>query len=117
MNKKFYALGRLKRGEKNKTEIAYDSHLDSLRVAGEILWYKFEGVKLRLANNTFLTVDFAVMRKDGVLAMIDVKGSPHVFMDDAKAKMKIAAEMYPFVFVVAYPKPKKLGGGWIENEI
>src|SRR6266567_7806807 len=59
-----YALGRLKTGEMNKTEAAYDQHLWQRFFAKEILWHKFEAVKLRLADNTFLTVDFAVMRAD-----------------------------------------------------
>jgi hypothetical protein len=109
---KHFALGRLKTGEQNKTEKAYDDVLRLQMLAGEILWYKFEGIKLRLADNTFLTVDFAVLPLSGVLEMIDVKGSPAIFADDAKAKMKIAADVYPFLFKVAYPVPKRDGGGW-----
>ncbi|MEB6363050.1 hypothetical protein MXL72_22790, partial [Escherichia coli] len=37
--------------------------------------------------------------------------------DDARVKMKVAADSYPFVFQVAYPKPKKLGGGWEIEEL
>jgi hypothetical protein len=51
------ALGRLKTGQMNKTEEAYAAHLGLRKIAGEILRYKFEGIKLRLADNTFLTVD------------------------------------------------------------
>ena len=51
----------------NKTEALYDIRLDALKHHGEILWYRFEGVKLRLADNTFYTPDFAVMAADGVL--------------------------------------------------
>lgn len=106
------ALGRLKTGTMNATEREYASELEALRIAGQVAWYKFEGVKLRLADNTFLTVDFAVMLADGTLEMHDVKGSPHIFSDDAKVKMKVAAELYPFVFKVAYPISKKQGGGF-----
>lgn len=109
---RYYALGRLKVGELNKTEQAYSAYLDGLKRAGDILWYKFEGIKLRLADNTFLTVDFSVLTADGFLEMHDVKGSKAIYTDDAKVKMKVAAETYPFVFKVAYPRPKKLGGGW-----
>ena len=112
-----YALGRLKTGELNKTEQAYESMLKTMQIAGEILWYKFEGIKLRLADNTFLTVDFSVLTKDSVLEMIEIKGSKFIFEEDAKAKIKIAAEMYPFVFKVAYPKLKRDGGGWTVEEI
>lgn len=112
MNKRLQALGRLKPGQMNKTEALYDLRLDGLKHHGEVLWYRFEGIKLKLADNCHLTVDFAVLGADGVLEMHDVKGSPHIFSDDAKAKMKIAASLYPFVFKVAYPLPKKDGGGW-----
>jgi uncharacterized protein (UPF0335 family) len=55
-----FALGRLPAGTMNKTEAAYDEHL-SLRHTGDILWHKFEAIKLRLADNTFITIDFAVL--------------------------------------------------------
>ena len=39
-----YALGRLKSGVLNRTEQAYADHLETLRRAGSILWFEFEGV-------------------------------------------------------------------------
>lgn len=111
-----YALGRLKAGEMNKTEAAYDAHLEARQRAGEIAWRKFEGVKLRLADGCFLTMDFAVMLADGTLELHDVKGAKAIFEDDAKVKMKVAAATYPFVFKVAFPKPKRDGGGWAVEE-
>ena len=108
-----YALGRLKTGELNKTEKAYEDMLKGMIVAGEILWYKFEGIKLRLADNTFFTPDFFVMRSSGELECIEVKG---FMFDDANVKIKVAAENFPFLFKIARVKPKKLGGGW-EYEI
>ncbi len=77
-----------------------------------MLWYRFEGIKLRLADNTFLTPDFAVMRADGQMELHDVKGARAVFQDDAKVKMKVAADAYPFIFRVAFPRKAKDGGGW-----
>ena len=111
------ALGRLKVGERNRTEAAYEQHLELRRRVGEVAWYRFEGVKLRLADSTFLTVDFAVMLADGQIELHDVKGSKAMYQDDAKVKMKVAAEMYPFAFRVAYPKAKKDGGGWLIEEV
>ncbi|MFH5924573.1 hypothetical protein [Roseomonas xinghualingensis] len=108
----FQAKGRLPVGTMNKTETAYAAYLETLRHAGEVLWWKFEGIKLRLAGNTFLTVDFAILRKDQVLIMADVKGSAAIFTDDAKVKMKVAAEAFPFVFVVVVPTKS---GGWEEH--
>jgi len=114
---KHYALGRLKPGQMNKTEAAYDSYLGLLQAAGEIQWRRFEGIKLRLADHTFLTVDFAVMRADGQLEMHDCKGAKVIYSDDARVKMKVAAEMYPFVFRVAFPIAKRDGGGWLVEEV
>lgn len=114
---RFQALGRLKTGALNKTEQAYAAHLELLRAAGEILWFKFEGVKLRLADKTFLTVDFAVLRADGQFELHDCKGSKAIYTDDAKVKMKVAADIYPFAFRVAYPRSKRDGGGWLVEEV
>ncbi|TEA80279.1 DUF1064 domain-containing protein [Allopusillimonas ginsengisoli] len=110
------ALGRLKAGAMNKTEAAYCRLLEQRRHIGEILWFRFEGIKLRLADNTFLTVDFSIMRADKVIEMVDVKGSKAIFADDARAKMKIAADQYPFIFKAVYPKAKRDGGGWDVEE-
>ena len=104
-----FALGRLKTGERNKTEQSYEDMLESMRIAGDVLWYKFEGLKLRLADNTFYTPDFFVMLATGQLEAHEVKGH---WQDDARAKIKIAAELYPFRFIAAKPKPKRDGGGW-----
>ena len=110
---KRYALGRLKYGEMNKTEEAYAHYLELYRRAGEILWFKFEGVKLRLADNTFYTPDFAVMGADQSLACHEVKG---FWEDDARVKIKVAASIYPFRFIAVTAKPKKSGGGWAVEE-
>ncbi|KAF1698343.1 DUF1064 domain-containing protein [Pseudoxanthomonas jiangsuensis] len=106
---KHFALGRMKAGVMNKTEADYDAHLELLRAAGEVQWYRFEGVKLRLADNTFYTPDFAVMAADGVMEMHEVKG---FWTDDARVKIKVAADQYPFRFIAFRPRPKSKGGGW-----
>ena len=103
------ALGRLKAGTMNKTEAAYAATLDARRQAGEVAWFKFEGIKLRLADNTFYTPDFAVMLADGALEMHEVKG---YWQDDARAKIKIAADLYPMRFLAIQARAKKDGGGW-----
>lgn len=104
------ALGRLPAGTMNDTEARYDAHLTSLRLSGEVLWHRFEAIKLQLAPKTSLTVDFAVLPASGVLELHDVKGSLAIYADDAKAKMKIAAAMFPFVFKIVVPLPRR--GGW-----
>ena len=113
MDKKVLALGRLKVGKMNSTESEYASQLEAHKQRGAILWYKFEGLKLRLADNTFYTPDFAVMDRDGVIECHEVKGH---WMDDARAKIKIAADLYPFRFYAIKKKTKKDGGGWAVEE-
>lgn len=108
-----FALGRLKTGQMNKTEAAYAAHLEAQKSLGDILWYKFEGVKVRLADNTFYTPDFAVMSHDGSLEMREVKGH---WQDDARVKIKVAADQYPFKFIAVKVRPKKDGGGWSVEE-
>lgn len=106
---RFLALGRLKTGAMNKTEAAYERDLRDAQALGDILWYRFEGLKLRLADNTFYTPDFAVLASDHVLECHEVKG---FWRDDARAKIKIAADAYPFRFKAVQALPKKAGGGW-----
>ncbi|MDA8254395.1 MAG: DUF1064 domain-containing protein [Betaproteobacteria bacterium] len=104
-----FALGRLKTGAMNQTERAYAQHLEALKADGRVLWYRFEGIKLRLANNTFYTPDFVVLPHTGVIELHEVKGH---WQDDARAKIKIAADQYPMRFLAVKARPKKEGGGW-----
>lgn len=103
------ALGRLKTGTMNKTEAAYAATLEARRHAGDVAWYLFEGLKFRLADNTFYTPDFAVMLADGALEAHEVKG---FWTDDARVKIKVAAERFPLKFVAVRAQSKKAGGGW-----
>jgi hypothetical protein len=112
-NKGLLALGRLKTGQMNKTEALYEAQLANRKHLGTVAWYKFEGVKLRLADNTFYTPDFAVMLPCGQMEMHEVKG---FWKDDARAKIKIAADLYPFRFLAFMPRKKKDGGGWDVEE-
>lgn len=112
-NNKSFALGRLKTGQLNKTEEAYQRELELRWSAGEVLWFKFEGLKLRLADNTFYTPDFAVMLSDYTIECHEVKG---FWQDDARAKIKIAADMYPFRFIAVKVQAKKNGGGFSVEE-
>ena len=105
-----FALGRLPIGTMNKTEAAYDKHLWELRHAGDVIWHKFEAIKLRLADNTFYTCDFAVLPSTGFLEMHEVKG---FMQEDANVKIKVAASIYPFKFVIVR---RKKGGGWDYEE-
>jgi hypothetical protein len=111
--RRMQALGRLPVGQLNKTEEAYRQHLEVRKFAGEIAWYRFEGIKLRLADKTFYTPDFAVMLANGVLQLHEVKG---FWTDDARVKTKVAADQYPIQIIAVTAKTKKAGGGWAIEE-
>jgi hypothetical protein len=114
--KNLFAVGRLKTGQMNKTEARYSRYLNVLLDVGDIAWFKFEGIKFRLANNCFYTPDFVIMRHNGELQCHEVKGHKAIFMDDAKVKIKTAAEMYPVRFFVVYP-PDKAGSDFRLEEV
>jgi hypothetical protein len=114
-------------GAMNKGEQSYAAYLEVRKIAGEIAWYGFESIKLKLADNTFFTPDFAVMDTAGYIELIDVKGrttykdanglkkEKAFSMEDARLKVKIAAAQYPmFTFKTAFPS--KETGGWMTEE-
>jgi hypothetical protein len=107
--KSFLALGRMKTGAMNKSEAAYERDLRDAQALGDIQWYLFEGLKLRLADNCFYTPDFIVLASDGVLECHEVKG---FWTDDARVKIKVAAQRFPFRFKAVQALAKKHGGGW-----
>jgi hypothetical protein len=103
----FRALGRLKQGVMNGTEKAYALHLEARKQSGAVLWYKFEGMKFRLADGTFYTPDFIVLDSSGFMEAHEVKG---FWTDDARVKIKVAADLYPLSFIAIKRLPR--GGGW-----
>lgn len=80
----------------NKTEQAHALRLEMRRRAGEVAWYGYEAVKLRLADATWYTPDFAVLMADGAWTFHETKGA--FIRDDARVKLKVAAEAFPFRF-------------------
>lgn len=113
MNKSVLALGRMKQGVMNKTEAEYDAILREKMFYGDVAWYRFEGIKLRLADNTFYTPDFVLMLSDGIIECHEVKG---FWRDDARVKIKIAADMYPFRFKALTKRSSKKGNGFVVEE-
>lgn len=101
-------------GQMNKLEAKYASTLEEMRLAGEVGDYRFDAFKLRLADNCFYTPDFFVMLPDGVIEVHEVKGH---WEDDARVKIKVAAEIFWwFKFVAVTAVAKKRGGGWKREE-
>lgn len=118
------ARGRLNtRGAMNKTEAAYESHLNLRKITGEVLWFAFECITFKLAGDCRYTADFAVMLTDLTLEMHEVKGAERRTKksgerytaarveDDALVKISVAAAQIPIVFKIVY----RVEGNWVER--
>lgn len=90
----------------NQLETAYSQHLQQQVLGGTIQGWFFEAVKLNLANgqSCSYTPDFMVIRADGVIEFHEVKG---YWEEDARVKIKVAADKFPFVFVAVQKKHKQ----------
>ena len=95
----------------NKTEARYAREVLGIRkMAGFVIDWRFEAIKLRLAKRTWYTPDFIVWTPE----RIEIHETKGHWEDDARVKIKVAAEMFrEFVFVaVQYKK-----GIWIYERI
>lgn len=109
--KRWQALGRLPKGEMNRTEQAYSQRLELMKRNGEILDWKFHPMNMRLAKNTFYEVDFLVLHKDMTIAIHETKGE--YTSEKGQMKIKLAAEAMPwFKFFKCIKLAEKNGGGW-----
>jgi hypothetical protein len=94
-----------------KLEASYRAHLEVLKAAGRIHDYRARGpLNLRLADKTFFRPDFLVIATDGTLELHETKGH---WEDDARVKIKVASEMYPWFLFRAIQKVK---GEWRYEE-
>lgn len=121
---RFAKYQRRKPGERNKTEAAYEAHLELLKRAGEIDGYAFQTIKLKLADSAWYNPDFIVYAADGVVEIHDVKGTTKKkradgtkeavpwIEEDANIKMKVVAEMFPFRCFAVF----KTSDGWQKKE-
>ena len=91
----------------NSLERAYEERLKKRYLSGEILYYEFEALKLRIGpvgQRCWYTPDFFVVTPDSY-QLHEVKG----FMrDDARAKLLAGARVLPmFEFYLATRKGKR----------
>ena len=108
------AMGALRKQKMNSLEAAYERVLRRRKLVGEVIWYDFEGITLKLADDTRFTPDFPVLLASGFLEMHETKGR---MREDAWLKLKMAAKGFPFRFFVIKLQSKKLGGGWVTTEV
>ena len=100
----------------NKLETAYSQYLDALKFGKDIVDYRFEPFKLILVhgvphqrNETSYKPDFLVIKD--VFEIHEVKG---FWRDDARIKLKMAAQMFPWFKFFAVTKKKGL---WVWERI
>lgn len=111
----------------NRNELRYAREvLKPMYLSGEVSWYAYEPWKLQLAFRTTYTPDFGVLRSDGRIECHEVKAvwsSGKIgYIDDARVKIKVAAQAYPFFdfIVAAYQsknRKKRIEAGWVFDPI
>lgn len=97
----------------NKTEAAYAAHLELRRIAGEILSWKFNCVRLKIATGK----KAAWYKGDFFVELIDILGrqvfevheTKGFWREAARVRIKVAAGLYPYFRFVAV---ERKGGGW-----
>ena len=92
----------------NKTEARYAREVLGIRkMAGFVIDWRFEAIKLRLAKRTWYTPDFMVWTPERI-EIHEIKGG--FIRDDAAVKIKVAAEIFKeFKFVLA----RYIKGIWV----
>lgn len=99
---------RRKRGM-NGLEKAYNQHLGFLHAAGDIEWFEFEPMRLKLADGTYYRPDFGVMR-NGRLEFHETKGH---MREAARVRLNVAAAKFPFPFYLV----RKHRTGFMVNRV
>lgn len=118
MNPALRFRGRLRVGHAtsiaSKLELEYGEQLRLRLLGGDLAWMKHHPFKLRLADLTSYTPDYGVMLPSGELELHEVKG----FMEThAAVKLKVAADQFPFRFMLVTKRKKRDGGGWNVVEV
>ena len=99
----------------NRIEAEFAAFLEIQKRGGDsgvlkgwtVLDYKFEAMRLKLAERTTYTPDFIVTFSGNAMMLIEIKG-PHVY-DDSLVKYKVASEMYPAFKWAMWRKDKAKG--------
>lgn len=107
----------------NKTETAYAAHLEILRAAGEIQWYGFEVIKVRIGHDCWICPDFLVVYPDRHLELHDTKGTrkkagtstqSYYAEEDAVVKARAVGANFPVPIYFLY---RLTDGTWEKKEM
>ena len=95
----------------NKLEAQYAQYLDLQRYAGEIFWWGYERVRLKVGNGAWFKSDFCVLREEGgTIELHETKGFRR---EAAIVRIKACADEYPFIFYLVI----KRGGEWVKTRV
>lgn len=109
------AQKRRQPGEMTKTEARYAEVLEAMRLKGLLDRWDFEPERLVLGKNVQWTPDFRVIQTDGSVVFVEVKpsGWKHIPNQDKNTvKIKVAADIHPYIFWRAVERLQKNGGGF-----
>jgi hypothetical protein len=85
-------------GSMNGLETRYSSEVLNMRkLGGELVDWKFEALKFRLAKRTFYTPDFLLVFHD----RFEIHEAKGFWEEDARVKIKVAQQMFPWFAFVA----------------
>jgi hypothetical protein len=100
------------RNTMNGLELAYAKHLDVLKLAGDVRWWAFNAVRLRIAMGekaAWFKADFFIEFADGHFEFHETKGHEKTA---GILRLKVAAGCVPVKFVLV----KKDGNSWTYEE-
>lgn len=92
-------------GRMNGLERRYFEEILTAAIAdGTVRYWAFEAIKLRLADRTWWKPDFWLLLANGKTVVDEVKGH---WEDDARVKVKVISEMYPWLHIRAWTYDRK----------
>jgi hypothetical protein len=80
-----------KRGVMNKLEQKFSLHLEAKRIRGDIEFWRYEPIRIRLADGAWYTPDFLVITNDGRTQVFETKG---FWREAARVRIKVAADKF-----------------------
>ena len=97
----------------NRLEADYAALLELRKRASELHDWRYQPLRLILAERCTYEPDFLVIANDMTLELHETKG---FFRDDARVKVKVVARLFPWFKLVIVTR-KSVKAGWQYEEI
>jgi len=92
-----------KKRKMNKLELRYADQMELMKRSGNIVDWKFEGLRFKLADGAWYKPDFLIVMP-GRFEIHETKGH---WREAARVRIKVAADLYPWFKFVAVRWEKK----------